>query len=81
MHPDFSVSSESFLHLVARHGNTEMVEYLLVRGEAVSNNHTPLYWNQGPQACAVYESKMAPRQWKTNLYSLFVKALYIVYIL
>lgn len=30
MQPNFSVSSESFLHLVARHGNTEMVEYLLV---------------------------------------------------
>lgn len=30
MQPNFSVSSESFLHLVARHGNTEMVDYLLV---------------------------------------------------
>lgn len=54
MHPNFSVSSpQSHFSTWWPDMATQMVGYLLVRGEA------PLYYNQGPQACAVYGSKMA----------------------
>lgn len=76
MQPNFFVSSESFLHLVARHGNTEMVEYLLVSLQ--QSNTSVLEWR--PTSLCCYESKMAPRQWQTNLYSLLVEALYNVYL-
>lgn len=77
MQPNFFVSSESFLHLVARHGNTEMVDYLLV---SLQQSNTSVLESR-PTSLCFNESKMAPRQWQTNLYSLLVEALYIVYIL